>query len=166
MAEIIGVSTWILAALRWGDWRNWRNYYGTILYFILGDVLYYYVTYTHRLWSLVPTWPLKNELVCLTGEFIVFASTILIFLGRYPCSHLLSTWWTTLWVLIYTANEGILKITGAFTYQHGWTLFDSFLFNILLFILLRLHYKMPLITMILSIPIAILLIILNSIPIK
>ncbi|SDN04704.1 hypothetical protein SAMN04487897_101901 [Paenibacillus sp. yr247] len=166
MAEIIGVSTWILAALRWGDWRNWSKYHATILYFILGDVLYYYVTCTHRLWTLVPTWPLKNELICVAGELIVFASTVLIFLGRYPSGHFISTWWTIVWICIYTANEWVLLHTGTFTYLHGWTLFDSFLFNILMFILLRLHSKIPLITYVLSIPIAIILISLNSIPIK
>lgn len=166
MAEIIGVSTWILAALRWGDWRNWHKYHATILYFILGDVLYYYTAYNHRLWSLVPTWPLKYELVCLAGEFIVFTSTILIFLGRYPAERFISTWWTAVWVIIYTANEWILLETGTFIYQHGWTLFDSFLFNILMFTLLRLHYKRPLFTLVISVPISILLIFLNAIPIK
>jgi hypothetical protein len=149
-----------VATLRWGDWRNWSKYHATILYFIFGDVLYYYVTYSHRLW------PLKNELVCLVGEFIVFACTVLIYLGKYPPGHFISLWWTSLWVIIYTANEWILLKTGTFTYNNGWTLFDSFLFNILLFILLRLHYKMPLITLILSVPISIILILLNSIPIK
>jgi hypothetical protein len=166
MAEIIGVYAWIMATLRWGDWINWRKYQATILYFILGDILYYYVTYTHRLWSLEPTWPLKNELLCVGGEFIVFASTVLIFLGKYPTGHFVSIWWTIVWVCIFTANEWILLLTGTFAYQHGWTLFDSFLFNILLFILLRLHFKMPLISYVLSIPIAIILIYLNSIPIK
>lgn len=166
MAEIIGVSTWLFAGLRWGDWRNWHKYHATILYFILGDVLYYYITYHHRLWSLTPTPPLKTELVCLVGEFLVFASTILIYLGRYPNGHFISAWWTCLWVLIYTVNEWILFLTGTFTYDNGWTLFDSFLFNILMLILLRLHYKKPLLTLILSIPISIILIILNSIPIR
>ncbi|MEH7332984.1 CBO0543 family protein [Neobacillus drentensis] len=166
MAEIIGVSSWIFAGIRWGDWRNWRMYYGTILYFILGDVLYYYVSYNHRLWSLIPTWPLKNELTCIAGEFIVFASTILIFLGRYPAHRFLSAWWTALWVIIYTANEWILIKTGTFKYEHGWTLFHSFLFSILMFILIRLHHKKPVLTILISIPISIILIYLNSIPIK
>ncbi|MEH7082234.1 CBO0543 family protein [Neobacillus drentensis] len=166
MAEIIGVSTWILAAVRWGDWRNWYIYYPTILYFILGDALYYYVTYNHQLWSLVPTWPLKHELACLAGEFIVFACTVLIFLGRYPSGHIVSIWWTAVWVFIYTANEWILLLTGTFKYHHGWMLYHSFLFNILLFTLLRFHFKKPLFTMVLSIPITLILIHINSIPVK
>ncbi|MEH7416075.1 hypothetical protein V7266_12400 [Neobacillus drentensis] len=166
MAEIIGVSTWILAGLKWGDWKNFSKYYGTILYFILGDVLYYYLSYNHRLWSLAPTWPIKSEFVCLTGEFIVFTSTILIFLGRYPCSRFISLWWTALWVVIYTANEWILLKTDTIKYYHGWTILDSFLFNILLFCLLRLHYKKPSFTFVISIPISIILIYLYSIPVN
>lgn len=166
MAEIIGVTTWIVAALRWGDWRSWSKYHATILFFLFGDVLYYYVTYTHRLWTLEPTWPLKHELICLVGEFIVFSCTVLIYLGKYPKGPFISIWWTALWVIIYTANEWILLKTGTFTYHYGWTLFDSFLFSILMFLLLRLHFKLPLFTLILSIPISIILIYLNSIPIK
>ncbi|PFO09639.1 hypothetical protein COJ85_01430 [Bacillus sp. AFS076308] len=166
MAEIIGVSTWILAAIRWGDWKNWPKYYSTILYFLLGDALYYYVSYTHRLWSLEPTWPLKNEVICIAGEFIVFACTILIFMGKYPSHLFISIRWTAIWVMIYTANEAILLWTGTFSYHHGWTIFHSFLFNILLFILLRLHYKKPLWTMLFSIPITTILILINEIPLK
>ncbi|WP_338448335.1 hypothetical protein R4Z09_19085 [Niallia oryzisoli] len=29
----------LLAAMRWGDWLNWRMYYPTILFFIGGDLL-------------------------------------------------------------------------------------------------------------------------------
>jgi hypothetical protein len=166
MAEIIGVCTWLIAALRWGDWRNWQRYYSTILYFLLGDALYYYVSYTHRLWSLEPTWPLKNEVTCIAGEFIVFACTILIYMGKYPPNHFISIRWTAIWVMIYTVNEVILLWTGTFSYQHGWTIFHSFMFNILLFILLRLHFKKPLWTMLLSIPVTTILIFINSIPLK
>jgi hypothetical protein len=166
MAEIIGVSTWLLAALRWGDWRNFSKYYGTILYFIFFDLLYYFITYNHRLWSLFPTPPLRYELVCLAGEFIVFACTILIFIGRYPAQSLFSVKWTALWVLIYTSNEWILLKTGTMVYTNGWTLFHSFLFCIVMFIFLRLHDKKPILTMLISIPVPILLIIIFSIPIK
>ena len=167
MAEIIGVSSWILAAVRWGDWKNWRAYHATILYFILIDALYYYVTYNHRLWSLAPTWPLRHELEAVFGEFIVFACTVLIYLGRYPVRGLgYSILWFMLWIGIYTANEWVLLLTGTFTYQHGWNLFDSFLFNIGMFFMLRLHIKKPLLTYVVSIPTACCFLFINSIPIQ
>lgn len=164
MAEIIGVITWMMFALKWGDWKNWDKYHSTILYFILGDILYYYVSYRHRLWSLEPKWPLTNELECLAGEFIVFACTILIYLGKYPANLFLSACWILMMVIIYTVIEWILRLTGTFSYHHGWTLFHSFLFNILMFILLRWHFKKPLFSLLISVPISIILMILYSIP--
>jgi hypothetical protein len=166
MAEIIGVSIWILLGLKWGDWRNWSNYQSTFVYFIFCDVLYYYITYTHPLWTLEPTWPLKTKLICIFGEFIVFASTVLIFLGNYPTNRLFSTWWTFMWVIIYTVNEWILLKLGVFSYHHNWGLFHSFLFNILLFVMLRLYFKKPVGALLLTLPIIISLIYLTSIPVK
>jgi hypothetical protein len=165
MAEIIGVSTWVLAGLRWGDWKNWQKYHATILFFILGDALYYYVSHTHRLWSLEPTWPLKSEFVCVIGEFLVFASATLIYLGKYPEGRLISVWWTLLWIGIFSVNEWILLLTGTFSHSNGWTLWDSFLFNIIMFIILRLHYKRPLLAYPLSILVAVVLIYRYSMPI-
>ncbi|MFC5452063.1 hypothetical protein [Paenibacillus aestuarii] len=166
MAEIIGVSFWSLAGLLWGDWRNWGKYHATILYFLFCDVAYYYVAYSHRLWNLTPTWPLRYELVSLFGEFLVFASTVLIFLGRYPANRFFSIWWTLLWVAIYTANEWVLLLTGTFTYDFGWTLYKSCMVSVLQFIFLRLHFKKPLLTIILSVPMAAFLIYLCKVPIK
>jgi len=29
---------YLFAAWKWGDWKNWREYYPTILFFIIGDL--------------------------------------------------------------------------------------------------------------------------------
>ncbi|PKG23988.1 CBO0543 family protein [Niallia nealsonii] len=166
MAEIIGVTIWIAAAIKWGDWRNWQKYYPTILYFIFCDVMYYYLTASKPLWMLRPTWPLQHSLISLIGEFIVFASTVLIFLGRYPFRPFISISWTFIWVIIYTINEWVLLKTGTFTHHNSWTLVDSFFFNILMFVFLRLHEKKPLMTLLLSIPIGFLVMYIYFIPIR
>jgi len=166
MAEIVGVTTWIIAGIKWGDWRNWETYYSTILYFIFCDVMYYYLTVSKPLWILHPTWPLRYELISLIGEFIVFASTVLIFLGKYPANRFISISWTFVWVVIYTLNEWLLLKTGTFTHYNSWTLVDSFFFNILLFLFLRLHQKKPLLILCLSIPIGFLLMYVYSVPFK
>lgn len=31
---------YILVCLKWGDWRNWRKYYPTILYVIIWDLIF------------------------------------------------------------------------------------------------------------------------------
>jgi hypothetical protein len=166
MATIIAVCSWVIAGVVWGDWRNWAKYHTTVFYFMFCDIMYYLVTVDHRLWSLEPTWPLHSELVVIWGELIVFTSTVLIFLGRYPAGRFISIWWTLLWVSMYTFIEWILLLAGTFKYSNGWTLLYSFLFSILVFVFLRLHYLRPLTTYILSIPTFFILIYLNSVPLR
>lgn len=41
----------LLAGIKWGNWRRWRDYYPTILFFIIGDLLYSCLLYNHQLWA-------------------------------------------------------------------------------------------------------------------
>jgi hypothetical protein len=34
----LDVALFLFAAIKWGDWRKWRNYYPTILFFMVGDL--------------------------------------------------------------------------------------------------------------------------------
>ncbi|WP_308639839.1 CBO0543 family protein [Paenibacillus silvisoli] len=156
MPEVIGVSSWIIAGWVWGDWRNWRKYESTILFMILLDTLYYYVSQDHRLWTLEPQAPFRTEFAALLGEFIVFASAVLMFLGRFPKGLKQGLLWTLLWIAIFSANEALLLVTGTFSYSNGWTLFDSIVFCFLMFPVLRLHHVKPLAAYALSIPACIL----------
>ncbi|WP_419879243.1 hypothetical protein [Brevibacillus centrosporus] len=118
-------NRWTLAGTRWGDWRHWKKYQPTILYLLLLNVHYYYITYHHRLWYLHPQWPLNSELICVLGELIVFTSTVLIFLGRYPEGKLFSLRWTGQWVCVHTLNEWLLCLTGTFRYNFFLTHLNS-----------------------------------------
>jgi hypothetical protein len=73
----------ILCALIWGDLKNWRLYYPTILFCVLGDAIHLLITYNFTLWKyesrLFPS-ILTNLLVTMT----VFPSFCLIFLPRHP----------------------------------------------------------------------------------
>jgi hypothetical protein len=165
MAEIIGVSVWTAAGLIWGDWRNWKKYHATILFYIMFDFLYYYLAYNYRLWTLKPIYPIQSEFLALIGEAIVFISTILLFLGHYPDRWFAAVKWNILWICIYSVNEwGLLKI-GTFNYNHGWTTLDSIIFCIIMFPMLRLHHVRPLLCYLLSVPIVALYIWYYGIPI-
>ncbi|MCM3166091.1 hypothetical protein [Peribacillus frigoritolerans] len=41
----------LLAGIKWGNWRRWKDYYPTILFFIIGDLLYSCLLYNHQLWA-------------------------------------------------------------------------------------------------------------------
>ncbi len=39
-----------IAALKWGDWRNWKQYHPTILFYCIGDFLYNFILYNKPMW--------------------------------------------------------------------------------------------------------------------
>lgn len=51
MYRIIIISLFLLACWKWGNWRNWKEYYPTILYFIIGDLSYKVLFYNKTLWE-------------------------------------------------------------------------------------------------------------------
>lgn len=76
-----------------GDWKNWRKYYPTILFFALGEMELNFIFYKHSLWE-------------------------------YTSPNFTHTFITFLW--------------------DGWNLAYSTVFDILIFMLLYLHFKKPL----------------------
>lgn len=155
MPEIIGVTVWLLAGWYWGDWRNWKRYESTILFMIFVDTLYYYTSIDHRLWSLEPQPPFRSEIIALFGEYAVFTSAILMFLGRFPSGFGKGWFWVLFWIVIFSINEWVLLLTGTFSYSNGWTLLDSIIFCCVMFPMLRLHNRRSLLAYALSVPIAI-----------
>ena len=67
----------ILIAWKWGDWRNWKLYYPTILYFIIGDLTYIILSSHKHLW--------EYESRILSGDFVEFLIAFVVF----PCSCLI-----------------------------------------------------------------------------
>lgn len=132
----------VLAAWKWGDWRNWQKYYPTILFFALGDLIYSLLTYNFPLWEYKS--PLmKTTLIDLVISLIYFPATILLFLPHFPKGFLKQAAYTLLWIIIYIATEAISQKLGFFSHQNGWNIWWSLLFNFLMFPLLYLHHKKP-----------------------
>lgn len=156
----------ILAAWRWGDWRNWRKYHATILYFLLGDVFYMALTRNHPLWQHQPWPPIPSyigvELCCLA----CFASTALIYLGLFPNGVGKSIARIGCWIAVYSSIEAFYVLCGAMKHFNGWTMLDSVLFNLMMFPMLLLHYCRPLLAYVISIPIALAIAIIFQVPIR
>ncbi|NBD24939.1 CBO0543 family protein [Paenibacillus glycinis] len=156
----------MLAAWRWGDWRHWQRYHATILYFLLGDVLYMVLTRNRLLWQHQPWPPISTyigvELCC----FVCFACTTLIYLGRFPKGVGKSIAWIACWVAVYSCIEVIYLFCGAIKHFNGWTMLDSVLFNMTMFPMLLLHCYRPLLTYAISIPLAVAIVIVFKVPIK
>jgi hypothetical protein len=140
----IGLSlTSILLCLKWGDWRNWKNYYPTILFFMVSNLASNLITYKTPLWLYNPT-----LLGCTFTELLIivtiYPSTLLIYLPNFPNTTFKRIVHLTYYVAIYTTVEVISLRLGYFSHLNGWNTIHSILFNYIMFSILILHHKKPL----------------------
>lgn len=132
-----------LAAWKLGDWRNWKKYYPTIQFFMIGEFLYDLLCYNYPLWSFESPL-LKVTFSEILIAFVFYPSTILIYIPHMPTGRLKTILYVLLWVALYTITEELSYLLGFFSYHNGWNLGLSVLFNIVMFPLLWLHYRKPL----------------------
>ncbi|WP_160725350.1 CBO0543 family protein [Bacillus sp. USDA818B3_A] len=139
----------LLAAMRWGDWKNWRSYYPTILFFIGGDLLKNTLFHDHRMWEYQET--IFGEKILfghLVINFLVMAviypSTIMIYLGEFPVDKGKRIFWILFWVLIYSAMECINLHYKVIKHYYGWNIWWSVIFDFVMFVILRIHHTKPL----------------------
>lgn len=141
--RLIIVLLFVFVAWRWGDWRNWHKYYPTIVFMIAVDLLHCILTYNHPLWLFHKTLP-NHTLNSLLIMFTAFPATVLIYVSHYPRSPIMKILYVTFWVFIYSGIEMSSYYFGGITYQNGWNLGFSVLLNVILFVLLRVHFYRPL----------------------
>ncbi len=152
MNVIYGIA-YVLAAYRWGKWKDWKKYYSTILFFIIGDLLYQYLlSDLYPMWKYVPIGPdaekgMTHTHIVLLIMLIKYPCTILIYIGNYPYKKriIYQIVYIGLWTLLFTVNELITKEMGGMTHHNGWDITASIIFNIAMFTILTIHYKKPLI---------------------
>ena len=41
----------LIAGIKWGDWRDWSKYHSTILFLWFGDLLYHFLCYDYIMWE-------------------------------------------------------------------------------------------------------------------
>lgn len=133
----------IFICYKLGDWRNWRKYYSTILFFILSSVVCIVLTYNHPLW-LYKSVILSHTFTDLFISITVYPSTILVFLPHLPKRMTNSILHVSFYVAVYTIAEFIAVKLGCFTYFNGWSIWHTLIFNYIMFPILILHYKKPL----------------------
>ncbi|WHY87262.1 CBO0543 family protein [Neobacillus novalis] len=140
----------LLAGIKWGNWRKWRGYYPTILFFIIGDLLKNFLFYNYRFWMYKETILAENILrnhafISIMIMFVVYPSTIMIYLGHFPQGKVKAAFWIFFWVFLFSSVEYInLHYLNLIEHHHGWSMYWSFFFNIVMFSVLRIHYKHPL----------------------
>ncbi|WP_163536251.1 CBO0543 family protein [Gracilibacillus sp. YIM 98692] len=141
---------YFLAGLKWGDWRHWRQYYPTILFFITGDFLYNFLLYKESMWLFHDLILPNHTTITILAMLVSYCATVLIYLGKYPNGWKKRSLWFLLWVGIYFSIEYFNNQLGFITYHNGWNLWWSALFTGVIFIILPIHHKRPLLAWLLS----------------
>jgi hypothetical protein len=126
-----------------GDWKNWRKYYSTTLFFILSSVVCIVLTYDHPLW-LYKSSILNHSFTDLFISITVYPSTIMMFIPHFPKKITKIIIHIATYAVAYTVPELIAVKLGYFTYYNGWNIWYTFIFNCIMFPMLILHYNKPL----------------------
>ncbi len=131
-----------------GNWRNWKDYYPTILFFILGDTAYNFIFANFPLWIYkFPEWPaLGHTCIDLYWGVIIFPCIVILFLTYFPKRLAKQTFYIISWAAGYAIVEFSMFLLKNIEYYNGWNSFFSFLFNICMFIIIYFHYRKPQIT--------------------
>lgn len=135
---------YLIVGYKWGDWRNWQKYYPTILFFIIGDFLYNFLLYQKSMWLFHDLLLPNHTLITLIAMTITYSVTVLIYVGRFPEGWGRQSLWFLLWSGIYFVIEYINCRLGFITYHNGWNIWWSLLFTGIIFFILPIHHKRPL----------------------
>ena len=138
------IIVWVLAAFKWSNWKNWRLYYPTILFYIVGNFIYSFLTYNYPLWELVSVSG-KTTFPTMQAILIAWPSSMLLYLSLFPKTK---DWGPRIgyvlgWSLFYWLNELVLSWFGYYRYSNGWNVWWSLGFNVVMFPLLKIHYEFP-----------------------
>lgn len=162
------VVAWIIIGKKFVHWKTWKECYPTIQYFIICNLFYNFLYYNHTLWAYkAKTTPILNHTLIETAfTFLIVPITIMIYLQHFPEGDqkqkkyiYVFSWCFFYWIIEYMFNK-----KGLFIYDNDWNIWWSAMFNVLMFTMLRVHYKKPLLALILSVPIIIFLIFLFPSP--
>lgn len=150
--RILFAAAFILAAWRWSDWKNWKDYYSTYLFLTALSFISDFLMYNHSLWLYCPSPNFPNHTaVALFYAFTIYPATVLLYLSCYPVgSYLRQALYIVLWVCIYSLMEAASLIVGIGSYDNDWTLWWSVLVNVVLFAALRVHFYNPLLAWLLG----------------
>jgi hypothetical protein len=104
--------------------------------------MYNFVFYNYTLWKYDGL--VNHTFTTILFDAIIFPSTTILYLSHFPQRMWKAILHVLMWVSLFAFWELISDKLGFFNYEHGWNLLRSVGFDILLFTLIRFHYKKPL----------------------
>lgn len=146
------IVIFIFIAILFVNKKHWKEYYPTIQFYMICNLLYNLIFYQHTLWSYNPksfSW-LNYTITEILFTFIIIPLMIIIYLRFFPIG-----WkgisYVVIWVISFWLIEYYYHKKGYFVYENGWNEQWSLFFNFLMFPVLILHNKKPVRAIIVSI---------------
>lgn len=145
MIAIFYSILWLLAAIRFTD-RNWEKYYPTLLFAALSNSLYELICYRHQLWQMEPNGLPVSMIPILLLVLIGMPVSTWVYLSNYPRNSKLlpQAYYILFFTGIFVVLEFVSVKFGSITYHNGWNLLWSSFFDMIMFTMLRIHYRKPL----------------------
>ena len=137
------VAVFALACFKWGSWRNWKEYYPSILFLIVGNMAYSHIFKNYMLWTYEGF--INQTIASFTTMFFLYPTVVILFLSRFPDSMVFKVAYVLVWSLGCTLLEFFSVSMGWFAFYRGWNIFWSLVLYVIGFILVRLHHRHPLI---------------------
>ncbi|MBB6453115.1 hypothetical protein HNQ94_001563 [Salirhabdus euzebyi] len=145
------ILLFIVLAFLFGDTKNWRSYYPTMLFFIVGDFLYNFLLYQQPMWEFTDIFLPNHTLINVAKAAFIYPAIVLIYLGNFPKGKVKIIGWIFLWSCLLGVIEHINLTLSHIYHYNGWNLVWSMLFNVIIFVTLPIHHKRPIVAWILSI---------------
>jgi hypothetical protein len=124
-----------------GDWRNWEEYYPTMLYISLSTFLYEFISHSHfHLWELQENSLLNLMNVHFVHSLIINPLIAFIYLSKYPQKPQKQITYSLIWILAILLLEWAGEHFGLLSYHNGWHFGWSTFFVIIMFPMVRLHH--------------------------
>ncbi|RSD28514.1 hypothetical protein EJA10_05380 [Mesobacillus subterraneus] len=155
MYLLVVMVVYIFLAKRFVNWRRWREYYPTIQFYIICNLLYNFLFYQHTLWkyrAVTVDW-LNHTLIEISFTFFIVPVVLMIYLEYYPKGKVRGVLYLLVWVAYFSVIEYLFEAKGLFIYENGRNGWWSVLFNIITFIIIKIHFKNALAAILISIPI-------------
>jgi len=125
-----------------GDWKNWRRYYPTIIFYVVVAITSHIITVNKPLWVIHNFFNI-DILANYFMSFFIAPSIIILFLSNYPNQKIKQIVHIIFFVSIPSLIEYIGYLRKTITYHNGWSFGWTIILYIGMFSIIRLHYKKP-----------------------
>jgi hypothetical protein len=155
---LVVVIVYLIIGYFYVNWKRWREFYPTVQFYIICNLLYNFIFFNHTLWAYKPKSPwLNHTIIDLTFSFMIMPIVIMMYLQYFPANTKRRVVYLSAWVAFFTIIEFIFQKKEFFIYDNDWGVYNSVYFNIIMFSILIIHYKRPIVSILIAIPIVVIL---------